>query len=45
MPVTDTWSVYDNSYAKPEFIARKYINKEIEIINESVWLKMQEEIQ
>lgn len=43
MPITDNWTIYDNSYAKPELIARKITGKKIEIIKESVWLKIQEE--
>ncbi len=43
MPIVDNWTIYDNSYAKPELIANKIIGNKIEIINESAWLKIQEE--
>jgi hypothetical protein len=43
MPVVDSWIIYDNSYAKPELTARKLFGKKIEIGNDSIWLKIQEE--
>ena len=43
IPEVDNWTIYDNSYAKPKLITRKYIGRKIEIINEAVWLKIQEE--
>jgi predicted ABC-type ATPase len=43
MPIADNWTIYDNSSANPELIAKKIIGKKIDIINEYAWLKIQEE--
>lgn len=42
MPVITNWTIYDNSYAKPVLIAKKFSGKNIEVINKSVWWKIQE---
>jgi len=43
MPIVDSWTIYDNSCSKPELIAKKTVSKNIEVIKESLWHKIQED--
>jgi predicted ABC-type ATPase len=42
MPRADNWTIYDNSHSTPALVASKRMGKSIEIINKSIWLKIQE---
>jgi predicted ABC-type ATPase len=41
LPVVDNWTMYDNSNANPDLIARKYAGTAIEIGNDNIWNKLQ----
>ena len=42
IPHTDNWTIYDNSSKNPELVARKISGNDIEVFNETTWLKMKE---
>jgi predicted ABC-type ATPase len=42
--IADNWTIYDNSHSNPILVARKYLGKNIEIINKAVWIKIQEKV-
>jgi predicted ABC-type ATPase len=41
-PLVDGWTVYDNSFARPELVAKKTIGEGMKIYNRPIWMKIQE---
>jgi predicted ABC-type ATPase len=44
MPITANWTIYDNSHANPILVGKKLHGKNVEIINKTIWLKIQEKL-